>query len=40
MKLKVKIRLTTLWENAKAGLESQEQCVPEYDFSNLKNHTF
>lgn len=27
MKLKVKIRPTMLWENAEAGLESQEQCV-------------
>ena len=25
MKLKVKIRQTVLWENAEAGLESQEQ---------------
>lgn len=25
MKLKVKIRLTVVWENAEAGLESQEQ---------------
>lgn len=25
MKLKVKIRPTVLWENAEAGLESQEQ---------------
>lgn len=40
MKLKVKIGPTRLWENAEAGRQSQEQCVPEYNFSNLKNHTF